>query len=487
MLTKTIAPFAMITTMLASSCQHTSAANDLHNFRMQEPKATGKAPPLRAPIPEREILSNGLTVLVVPVRELPLVYAEVVIRSGSADDPQSKKGLAGFMTSVLREGTKSRSAEAIAEEIEALGSSLHVGTDEESISLSFSALTENFASVFDVVADVLMNPQFDPTEVERMRKRRLAALAQSRFNPRSTASRVFRKTVFGNHPYAHSSLGEQSTIEKVKAKDLRRYYKRHLNPNNAAVIIVGDVGRDEAVEEVIQRLASWDAKGGTTTPPNAAKDESPGLFVVDKPSAPQSQLRIGHLGVSRKHPDYHSIVICNAILGGLFNSRINMNLREDKGYTYGARSVFDFLRGRGSFFVYTGVRTDVTAAAIQEVLTEIDGIRKADVTQTELRNAKNQYSLSLPGYFQTVSGIGGMMTNIFLYDLPLDYYQELPNKISAVTIQDVRRVAKAHLRPKNLSIVVVGDRDKIDPELQKLDRGTIQSRDPDGNPISPAG
>ncbi|MEZ4272915.1 MAG: pitrilysin family protein [Myxococcota bacterium] len=464
--------------------QDSSNAGTLNDFRATPP-TPGPMPEFLPPEAIRKVMDNGLTVLSVQKSELPLVHFHMVLRSGTAMDPEKSEGLAGFLSEMIRAGTKTRSAADIDDAIETLGSALHITADQDSMVISFTALKENFAPVLDVVTDIIQNPAFANKELKRVRGRRLGSLAQVREDPTSMAWRVFRRSVYGNHAYGHSDLGTEETIEHAKPSDFIAFYKKHFRPGNAAVIITGDMSADDTFAAVDKRLASWRGKGGSPEAPSAPTAQAAsGVILVDKPEAPQSQLRIGHLAVSRDDPDYFPIVLCNAILGGMFNSRINMNLREDKGFTYGARSSFDFLRGQGSFVVSTGVRTDVTTPAIQEVLHELDQIRSQDVTQGELDRAKQWYSRSLPGFFQTIDGIAGMIANIYLFDLPLDYYRTLPDKIAAVTIEDVRRVAQAHIKPSELAIVVVGDRKQVEPTLAELKRGPIQIRNADGELIT---
>jgi len=445
------------------------------------PPPPGPLPAFHAPVATRTKLGSGLSIFSVEKDELPLVSASITFRSGTAADPSTRPGLVGFLGDVLRSGTTSRSADQIADAIESRGAALHVGIDEDSITFSFTALAENFAPVFEVVADVLGNPAFSAKEIERVRKRRLGALAQSMDDAHSTAGRVFDRVVFGDHPYGHSVLGTEAALKAIGQQDLRKFFDQHIRPANAAVILVGSLAKANALAVVNKTLSSWKGKAGLTSPPPDAKPLAGGIVLVKKTGAPQSQLRIGELGVARSDPDYFPLVMCNAILGGLFNSRINMNLREDKGYTYGARSHFNFTRGRGSFVVGTGVETSVTAPAITEVLKEIETMRDTNVTAGELHDAKSRYSLSLPGYFQTVGAIAGMMGNIYTYDLPLDYYQKLPAQIRAVSIKDVRRVAEAHLRLDRLAIVIVGDPDKTEGPLSKLGLGPVQHRDAMGD------
>ncbi|MED5465002.1 MAG: pitrilysin family protein [Myxococcota bacterium] len=466
----------------SSTTQEVVALYSSPEFRKEVPKA-GPAPALKAPQGVRQVLDNGLTLSSVEKNDLPLIHLSLRLKSGSASDPAELPGLAGFTGAMLKSGTITRSAQQLADEIEVRGSNIGVSVDDDSTSISFTALAEHFDGLVELVGDMVQNPAFNPEEIERQRSRRLTALAQAADDPRSTANRVFKKAIFGEHPYGHTVLGSEDAIKTITREELQRFYRTHYRPANSAVILVGDITATKAVAKLKAALGTWSRDIGVTEVPQVPKNSTPGVVLVDKPGAPQSQLRIGHLGVSRNNPDYFSIVLCNAILGGAFNSRINMNLREDKGYTYGAGSYFGFRRGVGPFTVYTGVRTDVTGPAIVEVIKEITTIRAEDVTAEELNNAKNRYSLSLPGYFQSVSGIGSMFSNIFIYDLPMTYYQDLPEKLGAVTVADIRKAAQKYLQPDQLAIVVVGDQSKLKDSLQNLQRGTLQLRDPHGNPL----
>lgn len=482
--------FALVFAVAGAACASTSSLSKNgtaaapesvdNDFREKQPVG-GPIPEIHAPTPVRKVLANGLTVFAIQKAGLPLMHMQIVVRSGSAEDPESLPGTAGFVGDMLKSGTDKLSATALADEMEMRGASLNISADEDSISISSTALSNNFPTVFDLVADVAQHSAFSSKEVERVRKQRLAALQQIQDEPQRAADQVFRAVVYGNHPYGHTLLGNQKTIAKITAKQLKDYFARHFVPGNAAVIIVGDMTAEAAVAEVEKRFGQWHGNGASSPPPPDPQEQPAGISLVPRPGAPQSQLMIGHLGVSRADPDYYALVMCNAILGGLFNSRINMNLREDKGYTYGARSYFDFMRGKGPFFVATGVRTNATDLAIKEVLKEIEQMRDTNVSKDELTLAKSRYTLSLPGYFQTSAGISGMIANIYLFDLPLDYYQALPKNINAVAIEDVRRVAEKHLQADKLKIVVVGDKQMVEPGLGDLQRGPVQLRDTEGN------
>jgi len=452
-----------------------------HAWRVTPP-SPGPAPELRAPEIQRQLLANGLTVLTSQRGTLPLVNVQMVVRSGSAVDPAALPGVAGFLADLLKAGTKTRSAEQIADEIETLGSSLHVSVEEDALVIACTTLTENLGPIFEVMADVLMNPALEPKEIDRIRRKRLADLAQEADDPRRTANRVFRRAVFGDHPYGHPTLGSREAVAAIDRAALEAYYTSHFGPENVAVALVGAVAPAAAIEIVESNLGNWRGQAARQAALPELVEGPAVVRLIDKPNAPQSQLRVGHLGLRRDHPDYFPVVLLNAILGGTFNSRINMNLREDKGYTYGARSAFAFLRDGGYFGVLTAVRTDATAAALREILAEIELIRGAGVSAAELDGAKNRYSLSLPGYFQTVEGVGGMVSNIYLFDLPLDYYQRLPAQLRAVSREDLLRVAKKHLRPDALSITVVGDQTQIREGLDQLGRGDVVRVGPDGEP-----
>lgn len=450
-------------------------------FRAAAP-TPGPAPVLRAPVPVRSTLDNGATLLVVPKGDLPLIHVQILVRTGSANDPAAQPGLAGFLGDVMRAGTTSRSAEQIADEMETLGTSVSIGVGVESSTLSWTTTTENFAAALAVASDVLLRPAFAKKEIERVRRGRLAGLLQTEDDARATADRVFRKVIYPQHPYGHTSIGERAAIERVDQAALRAFHRQHIQPQLSAIIVVGDITPERAQEVFTSALGSTAWPKGTTAAPQLAAAAQPAQqrVFVHKQASPQSQLRLGHIGVERHHPEYFNLIIMNAILGGLFTSRINMNLREDKGYTYGARSSFDFWQRPGPFSVACGVRTDATLASIQEIIKEVRTIREHNVTDKELDDAKSKYRLGLPGNFETISDIGGMMATLFLFDLPLDYYQSLPDRIAAVTVADVRRVAASHLDPDKLSVVVVGDRNQTATPLAEL--GTFTELTPSGIP-----
>jgi zinc protease len=450
------------------------------------PPAPGPLRQVRAPVPVREVLENGLTVLVVPKRDLPLVHVDIVILGGASRDPAGLPGLAAFVADMLKEGTKTRDAKTIADEVESLGASLDVGAEADLVGLSFTALAESFTPVLSVAADVLRHSVFSPTEIERVRKRRLAALAEEEDDPPTAASNLLLRVVMGDHPYGHPASGTKGAVAHLGRGDLVRYADTYVRPGNCAVVLVGDLTPEAALAAVRQQLGSWKGRGGreppVPAPLPAPVPQPPIIAMMDRREAPQTQVRVGELGVARTDADYFPLLVANDILGGMFNSRINQDLREDKGLTYGAASAFDFWRAPGPFYVAAAVRTDGTGEAVRDILQEIERMRTSDVSERELLEAKNSLSLSLPGELETVGRIAGMMANLFIYDLPLDYYTTVPERISAVDLADVRRVAVRHWHPERLSLVVVGDRALIEADLAKLGRGTPVLRTPEGRP-----
>ncbi len=438
------------------------------------PPAGGPPPALRAPVPERHVLANGLTVLLVHRPGLPLVHTTIMIRAGAAQDPADRPGLAGLLGELLRAGTTTRSAAEVAEAIETLGGSLEIDVDDDAMTVSTSVLEEHHAQAMALLADVVQRPALAADELERVRDERLAALAAALADPGYVAAATCRREIFGPHRYGHTPLGTAATIRAVNESELRAFVARYLRPSNSAVILVGSLPPAAARAAAEAHFGAWSDTGGTPPPLAAPVAQEPSLLVIDKPGAPQTQLCVAHLGVARRHPDYLRLMVANAILGGSFSSRINMNLREDKGYTYGARSHFEMLRAGGAFVVSTAVETAVTAPAVGEIVKELVTMREADVQREELTTAKNRYSLSLPGYFQTVRSVAAMVGNIYLHELPLDYYQTLPAAVDQIGLADVRRVAQEALRPEALHIVAVGDAAAISDALQALGRGAVR-------------
>jgi zinc protease len=454
-------------------------------WRNQVPQA-GAASKLTLPVPKSFKLANGLTVLLAEKHNLPVIAANLVVLSGSEANPADKPGLASFTADMLDEGTVKRSTLQIAEDVAAIGASLATSSSSDASTVSLRTLKKNADTALEILSDVALQPAFAAKELDRVRNTRLTQVLQQRDNPNVLATKVFNSEVYGtSHPYGYTELGTEDSIKAVTREDMSKFWQAGYVPENAALVVAGDLTESELRALAEKYFGKWAGKAGTVTRPEVRAATARRILLVDKPGAPQTALRIGMVGVPRANPDYVPIEVMNTNLGGLFSSRINMNLREKNGYTYGAGSTFQFRRGPGPFFAATSVRTDVTAPAVREIFSEFERMRASDVSAEELKIAKDSFARSLPGLFETTGQAAATIGQIFIYNLPLDYYSTLPGRIDAVTVADVRRVAEKYLLPDSMVIVAVGDRSKIEPELLKLNLGKLEARNADGKATTP--
>ncbi|HYO99421.1 MAG TPA: pitrilysin family protein [Pyrinomonadaceae bacterium] len=473
------------TTEAATPASGNTAAQADDAWRNQPPQA-GAPSKLALPVPKSFKLANGLTVMLVEQHNLPVVAVTLNFLSGSEANPATKPGLASFMADMLDEGTTKRSALQIADDAAAIGSTLASRSSSDAAWVAVRTLKKNADAAFDLVADVALRPAFEAKEIERVRNDRLTQILQQRDNPNVLASQIFNSEVYGTeHPYGYTELGTEQSIKTVTREDMLKFWQAGYVPENAALVVAGNLNESELRTLAEKHFGKWAGKTSGVTRPDVRASAARHIIVVDKPGAPQTALRIGTVGVPRANPDYVPIEVMNTGLGGLFSSRINMNLREKNGYTYGAGSDFQFRRGPGPFYTSTSVRTDVTAPAVREIFSEFERIRTSDVSAEELKIAKDSFARSLPGLFETTGQAAASIGQLFIYNLPLDYYRTLPAKIDAVTIADVRRAAEKYLRPESMVIVAVGDRSKIETELLKLNLGKLEARGLDGKPTTP--
>jgi zinc protease len=456
------------------------AINVPEPWRAQQPKA-GPAPRFTLPQGDSFKLPNGLTVIHHYKPGLPLVAAQLVVRSGSAENPADVPGLAGFTAQMLEEGTATRSAPKIADEIAQLGAFLDTGTGLDASMVSLLSLRANFAPALDIMADIVLRPAFPNAEVERQRADRIGELIQQRDDPESVAAVAAAGTLYGSgHPKGYGQLGTEPAIRAVTRDDLVDFWRRHYVPGNAALVVSGDIARGELKALVESRFAAW----ARAEVPDGGAEEPAGtparLVLVDQPGAVQTALRVTGIGVARTTPDFPALQVLNAALGGMFSSRLNNNLRETKGYTYGISSWFRYDRTPGPFVIASSVRRDATGASVREIFSEVNAMRDAPLPAAELDTARDAQVLSLPGAFETNADIGASMADIFIYGLPLDYYARLPAQLSAVTAAQVQAAARKYLAPERMKVVAVGDRKRILPQLQPLGLGAVEVRDSDG-------
>jgi zinc protease len=443
----------------------------------------GPDPKFSLPPIEKTKLSNGMELWMVDHRELPIVSMNMVFRTGSSNEPDNKTGVASMTSQLLDDGTATRSAADIANQLQSIGANINSGSGWDSTNVSLQSLTRNLDKAIDIYADIVQNPAFPATEVESQKRRALLALRQQRSNPNAISDVVYNKVLYGSHAYGRSN--SEASINAITRDDLIAYYGSTYRPNNATLIVVGSFDKAALKEKLEKSFSEW--KGGDVSAKSlgAAKSlDKAGIFIVDRPNSAQSVVSIGHVGVDRLNPDYYAISVMNRILGGGFTSRINMNLREDKGYTYGARSGFTFRRGAGPFSAGGDIQTAVTKEAIAEFMKELNGIRgDIPVTQKELDYNKQGLIRQYPAGFETVGAISAQLANLVVYGLPDTYFNDYIAKVNAVTVADVNRVAKQYLDPSKMAIVIVGDRKVIEPGLKDLGYA-ITILDVEGKPLS---
>jgi zinc protease len=439
---------------------------------------------LNLPVPHQFRLSNGLTVLLVEQHNLPVVSANMIVLSGSDRNAPGQPGLASFTAEMLDEGTGKRSALQIAADSDQIGASFSCGSSTDLSFAAFRTLKRNVDAAFELTSDILLNPSFDPAEIERIRNDRLTQILQQKDNPNVLAAKVFFESIYGpHHPYGYLDVGTEESNRAMTREMMLRFYQSGYTAANAALVVAGDITPTELQTLAEKYCGDWKQAGTIHHVPPAAPSFARRIVIVERPDASQTHLRIGHLGAARANPDYVAIDVMNTALGGLFSSRINLNLREKHGFTYGAFSAFAFRRGQGPFLVGTSVRTDVTAPAVAEIFREMERMRDSLITSEELATAKDSISRSLPGLFETTPESASSIGQLFVHNLPLNYYETLPEQIESISAVRVQEVAQRYLLPEEAVIVAVGDRKRIEPELEKLNLGPIEIRDALGDPL----
>jgi zinc protease len=468
--------------------------------RSIEPKPGANPAFTPAPVVRRK-LSNGLEVLIGERHNLPIVGLNLVVKGGGTLVPPGKEGLASLTGDLLTEGTATRTSLQLASELSELGASINGGGGPESCNLSLSTLTRNLPKALDIYTDVLLHPSFPEKELKRLKTQRLSALLRQADSPPAIAGLVFPKLLYGeDHPYGRPNNGTPKSIKGLTRDDIVGFYKTMFVPNNASLVVVGDITPDAIIPVLEAALKDWKPGSPVIQTPTDAPAPSQGLtvYLIDKPKAAQSILAVGQVGVARSNPDYFPLTIMNAVLGGQFTSRINMNLREDKGYTYGARSSFNFAKGPGPFEANAPVDIKFTKPALVELmkeLTDISGPRPANLK--EITDAKDRLIKGFPARFESIGGgggrggrgggggLGGTLAELVIYDLPNDYFTTYRDKVEAVTPADVERVAKKYLDAGKMTILIVGDRAVIESQIKELPFvKEINLLDNDGKPVA---
>jgi predicted Zn-dependent peptidase len=449
-----------------------------------KPPVLGPLKPLKLPVAQTQTLANGLQLAVVEMHRVPVVDCVLLVRAGAAYDPPESPGLATFVANMLDEGAGKRSALEISEEADFLGAQFNTVAGMDNAQVYLHVPRARLAEALDLMADVALRPAFPDSEIVRQRELRKNNILQLRDQPTAMAPLAFHAILFGvGHPYGHPQGGTDVSTAALDRARVTRFHEAHYRPGNAKLLFVGDITPAEARTLAEARFGGW-AKGAVPAPP-ASVVPAPAartFYLVDKPGAPQSVVLIGNLGVPRSTPDYYALRVMNNLLGGSFTSRLNQNLRELHGYTYGVRTSFDMYRQAGPFRATSSVHTAKTDSALIEFFRELRRVRDEPVPGEELAKSKAYIALGLPGEFETTQGAAGRFLDLLAYDLPLDSYDSFIDGIEAVTAEDVQRVARQYITPDQSVIVVVGDRSQIEAGIQALNEGRVEPRDLWGQP-----
>jgi zinc protease len=486
------AVLAAASVVVASACSQATGGSAVATNAAPSSAAAGVdvtkpptlAPPdgLRLPAVTTRELPNGLRLMIVEHHELPLADFILIVKSGGETDEPGKLGTATLATSLLREGTTSRNSLQIADQAAFLGVGLFSGSGWDATTLQLHTPTAQLDSALALFADVALHPTFPEAELERLRKTRLTSLLQVKDRAPEIANRAYAAIVFGTAAYGRPLTGDEASTNAIQQADVRRFYETYVRPNNATLLVVGDVRPDDIERRVRTLFGGWERRPvlpANYGQPPVAKGTT--IYLVDKPGAAQSSFRIGGVGVARSTEDYFPLIVMNTVLGGSFTSRLNNNLRETKGYTYGASSGFSMRRAAGPFTASAEIVAAKTDSALIEFMKELRAIRDT-VPAEELEKAKRYLQLQFPGNFETTGGIANQLSQLVTHDIPLSFYNNYMQSVAAVTQADVQRVARKYIDPDRLAIVIVGDRKAIEPALTSIGIGPVAVVDITGRP-----
>jgi zinc protease len=438
----------------------------------------GRTDAFQFPRVHRRVLSNGLEVRVIAHHNVPVLSAVLLVPGGTAADPPERPGLAAFTADLLDEGSGGRSALDVSDALARLGADLDVDVGPDAIVLSLTTITRFTRPALSLLAEMVAAPNLEESDIERVRKLRLERLRQLRDHAPAVAERALARVLYRDHPYGHLGLGTEPALEATSSGEVRAFHGGAFVPGGSTLVVVGDAPQDALFAAAEDAFGGWvPSPGGARVNPHAGLAPPPlmpdgRVVVVPRPGSAQSELRIAQVCASRDTPDYHALLLLNMILGGQFVSRVNLNLRQEKGYTYGARTGFDLRRGRGPFVLQTSVHTDVTAAAIGECLRELADIRgPRPVTADEIALARASITRGYPRGFETAQQVARGMAQLALHGLPDTYFEEFVPKVEAVTDADLSRVAVQYLDPSRMVTLIVGDHERIASTLGTLNLG----------------
>jgi len=476
------------TLSLAALCALSLAGSPLaaQEPQREAPPAPGPLRPFAIPRVQELRLPNGLRVVVVERHTLPVVAAQLLVDAGAIHEPQEKNGLAALTASLLGEGTRTLTATEFAERMEALGAQFGSGAGYNSATMSLSAMKETFPQAFALAATTVTDPGFREGDFERTRTRSITAYAQNQANVQGVASLIFNRALFEpSAPYSRRSGGSRTSLMGITRDDVVGWHRKMYSPANATLLLVGDVTVAEARRLAEQHLGSWNTPAAPRAPVKNPVRAASGtrVILVDRPGSVQSGVYVGHASIGRRDPDFYRMTALNHVLGGGAVARLNKNLREKHGWTYGAGSGVNAMHGVGTFFMTSSVRTNATDSALVEAIREYRRMVQEPVPAPELKAALGNLVASFPNSVQTVQELAGRMETVLVYGLPLDYYSTYRERLAAVTQADVAQAARKHLRPDALTVVVVGDLSKIEQPVRALNLGTVEVWSPEGEKL----
>jgi zinc protease len=435
----------------------------------------GPATPVRFPPIGTAELDSGVRVWTIARASAPVVAAVLVVDRGSAFDPIDRPGLAGLTADLMDEGAGDRDAIELADAFARMGTYLEIEVGPDVTTFGLTTPARHFPDSLSLLADVVIRPRLEESDFQRVRELRLNRLRQLSRSPSSAADRAFLEAVFSTHPYGHGTLGTTPSLEAITAAHAREFWQNGMTPARSTLVLCGQIEHGAAVAAADAIFGAWDAPGDRVgAPPVSGAHADRRVLFVDRPGASQSELRVGHGGPPRKAPHYHALVTLNAILGGQFASRINRNLREVRGVTYGARTAFEYRRAGGSFSCETSVQSDATTESVSEILREFEGVRQEGaLLPVELERARSSLTRGYVRNFETAMQLAGAAAQLVTHEIGPDSYDEFVPEVAAVTEADVIAAARAYVRPDDCAIVVVGDADRCLPSLESLGRPVV--------------
>ena len=486
MTARTLITRASLALLLSLTAQGSWLAAQVSQLNRDTPPTPGKAATLRIPTWTKVQLANGALLIVSQKSDLPLVSFSVDFVGGAYNFERPEKlGAAGFTAQMLSEGTTSKTADQLSEAQQTLGTNINANVSGERGTIRFTSLRDKFEPALALVADMMLHPTFPAEALERIRARTLVTLTQAKDQPNTIASNVFSKVLYGDdHPYGR--VTSEKTVKAITRDDVVAFHAAYYRPGRSIITVSGDVDPAAVRATIEKALASWPAGGErpSFSYPARPPAETTAIYIVDKPSAAQSVFALGEPGPPRDTPDYYALQVMNNLLGGLFQSRINHNIREVKGYSYGVNSSFSYGRGPGPFRAGGGIVTAKTDSALIEFMKELRGVQGGiPFTDDEITQGKESLIQSLPRQFSSVNGIGASVSGIYAQDLPESYYRDFAAKIGAVTREDLVQVAKKYIDLAHLNIVIVGDRATIEAPLRKTGIAPVRLLDVDGKPV----